>query len=207
VKNERARARILVVGGHSRNVGKTSLIVDLIHAFPEAAWTAVKITQHGHGVFNDTAKDHGRTSSQCTVAFHEEHDRSNHTDTSRFLVAGAARALLLRVKQGQFAEALQRLGPELDRSGTVIVESNSILQFLEVSLCLIVLDPSQQDFKSSARWALDRTDAFVLRSPLRSDAWQGVSQGLAETKPSFFQRQGDPFPPELADFVRKRFFA
>lgn len=207
MKNECAKARILVVGGHSRNVGKTSLIVDLIHAFPEAAWTAVKITQHGHGVFTETAEGHGRTSRQCTAAFHEEHDRSNDTDTSRFLVAGAARALLLRVKQGQFAEALQLLRPELDKPGNVIVESNSILQFLEASLCLIVLDPSQQDFKSSARWALNLADAFVLRSPLRSDAWQGVSQGLAETKHSFFQRQGDPFPPDLADFVRKRFFA
>lgn len=204
MRNGRTKARILVVGGHCRNIGKTSLIVDLIRAFPEAAWTAVKITQHGHGSLTDTL---GCTSSERTVAFHEEHDRSNHTDTSRFLVAGAVRSLWLRVKEGQFAEALELLRPELDKPGNLIVESNSILQFLETSLCLIVLDPSRPDFKSSARWALDRADALVLRSPPKLDAWQGVSQGLAETKPSFLQRQGDPFPPRLADFVRERFFA
>ena len=42
--------RTLVVGGHTRNIGKSALVVDIIRAFPEAAWSAVKITQHGHGV-------------------------------------------------------------------------------------------------------------------------------------------------------------
>ena len=39
---------IVVVGGQSRNVGKTSLVANLIKAVPERRWTAVKITQHEH---------------------------------------------------------------------------------------------------------------------------------------------------------------
>jgi len=41
---------VVVVGGHSRSVGKTSVVAGLIAALPEYAWNAMKITQFGHGV-------------------------------------------------------------------------------------------------------------------------------------------------------------
>ena len=42
--------RVIVVGGHTRSIGKTQLVCDIIHAFPETNWIAGKITQYGHGV-------------------------------------------------------------------------------------------------------------------------------------------------------------
>ncbi len=206
MKSESAKARVLVVGGHSRNIGKTSLVVDLIRAFPEAAWTAVKITQHGHGIFAGNVEDCGGSPTERVATLDEEHDRSTHTDTSRFLAAGAARALWLRVRHGRMEEALPLLRGQLERPGNVILESNTILQFLEPSLYLVVLDPSLEDFKSSARSALDRADAFILRSPSEPLAWEGISQKFLRARPSFFQPLGEPFPPALADFVLERFF-
>ena len=41
---------IVVVGGHTKNIGKTSVVAGLIAALPEMRWTAFKITQYGHGV-------------------------------------------------------------------------------------------------------------------------------------------------------------
>ena len=41
---------MIVVGGHTRSIGKTQLVCDLIAALPEAEWIAGKITQYGHGV-------------------------------------------------------------------------------------------------------------------------------------------------------------
>jgi len=38
---------IVVVGGHSRSVGKTSVVAGLIAALREFNWTALKITQFG----------------------------------------------------------------------------------------------------------------------------------------------------------------
>ena len=58
---QKINARLLVVGGHTRNIGKTALVVDLIRAFPEAAWTAVKITQYGHGVCSISGEDRKST--------------------------------------------------------------------------------------------------------------------------------------------------
>lgn len=206
MKHEPAKARVLAVGGHSRNIGKTCLVVDLIRAFPEAAWTAVKITQHGHGLFADSAGDHGGALTERAVALDEEHDRSNRTDTSRFLVAGAARALWLRVNQGRMEEALTLLRAVLDKPGNVILESNTALQFLKPSLYLVVLDPKQEDFKSSTRSTLERADAFVLRSPLEHSPWESVPQGFLEAKPKFLQRLGEQLHTNLKNFVLERFF-
>src|SRR2546422_8782543 len=93
------------------------------------------------------------------------------TDSARFLAAGVQRAFWLRTKQGFLAEGLPVLRESLNSLTTdaaegplnVIVESNSLLQFLKPSLYLTVLDPRIEDFKPSAQRALDRADAFVLR--------------------------------------------
>ena len=41
---------LVVVGGHTRNIGKTMVVANLIAALPQYNWTAMKITQHGHGI-------------------------------------------------------------------------------------------------------------------------------------------------------------
>src|SRR5713101_3191881 len=97
---------ILVIGGHSRNVGKTSVVAGLIAALPERQWTAVKITQFGHGVCSVNGESCGCAIDEHTWAITQEHDRAGASDTSRFLLAGAARSLWVRTKQGLLAEAM-----------------------------------------------------------------------------------------------------
>src|SRR6266404_4519590 len=49
-KAEQAHAstyRLIVVGGHTRSIGKTQLVCDLVAALPEANFIAGKITQYG----------------------------------------------------------------------------------------------------------------------------------------------------------------
>src|SRR5947209_5802568 len=112
------RSRILVVGGHTRSIGKTALIVDVIRAFPEAAWTAGKITQFGHGVCSRGSGGCDCAPDEHTVALDWESGVSTDTDSGRFLAAGAQRSLWLRTKQGRLAEGLPLLREALaDRSG------------------------------------------------------------------------------------------
>ncbi|HEX4605395.1 MAG TPA: hypothetical protein VH724_15450, partial [Candidatus Angelobacter sp.] len=47
---------LVVIGGHSRSVGKTSVVAGLIAALPEFNWTALKITQFGHGICSADGK-------------------------------------------------------------------------------------------------------------------------------------------------------
>jgi len=100
---------IIVIGGHSRSVGKTSVVAGLISALPDFHWTALKITQYGHGVCSANGAQCDCATDDHTWAISEEKDRGGESDTSRFLLAGAARALWVRTEQGRLAEAMPAL--------------------------------------------------------------------------------------------------
>jgi hypothetical protein len=68
---------VIVVGGHSRNIGKTSVICGIIRALPTWNWTAIKISPHEHSPRED-----------------------------RFLAAGAARGFLCRIAEMPFIRQL-----------------------------------------------------------------------------------------------------
>lgn len=178
---------VMVVGGHTRNVGKTSVVAGIIAALPEFEWTAAKITQFGHGVCSVSAEpcDCALNEHEHSWSLDEEFDRSGQTDTSRFLVAGAKRVLWVRTKVGMLAEAMPALRRELASAKNVILESNSVLRFLRPDLYLSVLDFENPDFKDSAREFLDRADAILLHAPVPGAVprWDGVSLKLIEGKP------------------------
>ena len=155
---------LVVIGGQSRNLGKTSLVAGLISALPDYHWTAVKITQFGHGVCSVNGK-----ACHCAVDEHrwaitEERDRSGKSDTSRFLVAGAARSLWVRTKQGKLEEAMPSLRQKIAQAANVIMESNSVMGFLAPDVYLTVLDPATPDFKPSALKFLKLADAVVAHA-------------------------------------------
>ena len=83
---------VVVVGGHTRNIGKTSVVAGLIAALPERRWTAVKITQFGHGVCSANGEPCECETADHTIAVSEERSRVSGTDTARFLAAGAEKA-------------------------------------------------------------------------------------------------------------------
>lgn len=195
---------IVVVGGHSRSVGKTSVVAGLIAALPELRWTAVKITQFGHGICAN-GSDCDCATDVHTHLIEEESDRSGESDSSRFLVAGAERSLWARTKQGRLAEAMPDLRRALGGAPNVIIESNSVMQFLRPDLYLTVLDYGTRDFKASARRYLDLASAVILNEPQgRSPAWEDVSLRLIQGKPLFRVRPPQYVTPEMVEFVRER---
>lgn len=199
---------LVVVGGHSRNVGKTSVVAGIIAALPEYEWTAAKITQFGHGVCSVSAEpcDCALNEREHSWSLDEEFDRAGQTDTSRFLVAGAKRVLWVRTKVGMLAEAMPALRQELAKAQNVILESNSVLRFLRPDLYLSVLDFENPDFKDSAREFLDRADAVLLHAaaPGAVPQWDRVSLKLIEGKPVFPIAPPEYVPAQVVDYVRAR---
>ena len=193
---------IVVVGGHSRSVGKTSVVAELISALRECDWTAVKITQYGHGVCSANGAPCDCATADHSWAISEEKNRSAESDTSRFLAAGATRALWVRTEQGRLAEAMPALRKRLDPSRNVIVESNSVLKFLRPDLYLTVLDPGTEDFKTSAREFLDRASAVILHDGSRASTWQGVSLKPVAERPVFKIAPPPYVTAEIVSFVR-----
>src|SRR5262245_54665225 len=92
--------RIIVVGGHTRSIGKTQLVCDIISQFPSAGWIAGKITQYGHGVCARNGQNCHCAPDHHTVAIEWENESDTGTDSARFLAAGAKRSFWLRTKQG-----------------------------------------------------------------------------------------------------------
>lgn len=195
---------VIVVGGHTRNIGKTSVVAGMIAAMPERHWTAIKITQFGHGVCSANGEPCDCETADHTIAVSEERDRTSGTDTSRYLAAGAAKSYWVRTRQGQLSEAMPRVRQLITASENVILESNSVLRFLQPDLSLSVVDPSVADFKPSALRYLDRVDAIILPAHATEAAWEGVSPGLLAKKPKFEFVAPDYCSNELVEFVKSR---
>jgi len=211
-----AQWHVIVVGGHTRSIGKTQLVCDVIAAFPQANWIAGKITQYGHGVCaqNGDNCDCAPDEHVCAISWETRADTG--TDSSRFLAAGARRSFWLRTKQGFLAEGLPLLRAALEETlaasdaapAPLILESNTLLQFLKPSLYFAVVDPAKDDFKESARVVLDRADALVLRSPAdalpsAAPAWTKLPSRLLREKPSVTQREGESLPAPLHVLVQR----
>lgn len=195
---------VVVVGGQTRNIGKTSVVAGLIARLPELRWSAFKITQYGHGFCTADGKPCQCQTNDACLAVSLEHDPASGTDTSRFLAAGAERSIWVRTRIGALSDAMPRVSQELARSENAILESNSVLEFLQPDLYLTVLDPAVADFKQSAQRFLGRADAVLLAPQFAGRPDWGLNRALLSDKPCF------PIAPplyvsdDLAEFVRAR---
>lgn len=219
-----ARCRLIVVGGHTRSIGKTQLVCDIIAALPQGRWLAGKITQYGHGVCAQNGEDCDCAPTEHVVALDWESRSAPLTtassDSARFLQAGSERAFWLRTKQGYLAEGMPLLREALASAArrekrtagkgalNVIIESNSLLQFVKPSLYIAVLDTAREDFKHSARQMLDRADVFVFRrgldeKELTRPRWLELPAKLLREKPSLLQREREPLPEPLFQLVKR----
>jgi molybdopterin-guanine dinucleotide biosynthesis protein len=203
--------KMVMVGGHTRNIGKTSVVEGIIRATPEMNWTAVKITQFGHGVCSVDGE-----ACECAVTEHrfsisEERKVDSGTDTARFFAAGARRSLWVRTRQGELIAALESLKKEIEADEFVIVESNSLRRFLKPTLYLQVVDPLNDDFKPSARQFFDLADAYLLvtRPGAHKSCGMGGEQAallareVKKEKPCFNISAEEHFMTRaLIDFIR-----
>jgi hypothetical protein len=196
---------IVVVGGHSRNIGKTSVMEGLIRGLPEMSWTAFKITQFGHGMCSANGEPCDCETAEHMVAVSEERDRASGTDSSRYLAAGAVRSFWVRTRMGDLAEAMPRIRKELEQAENAVIESNSILRFLRPDVYLSVLDPAVEDFKESARLYLDRADAVLVpEGVMGQPGWKGVSLKLVEGTPVLAMKPPVYVSDAVLEFVAAR---
>ena len=201
--------KLVMVGGHTRNIGKTSVVEGIIRGTPELAWTAAKITQFGHGVCSVNGEACGCAVSEHQFSITEERHRNTGTDTARFLAAGAARSLWVRTKQGELITALPDLRKQIEQDEFVIVESNSLRRFMNPSIYIQVIDNTNPDFKLSSKQFFDLSDAYVL---VNRSAQSAISENAAllarelrRNKPCFTVSEEDRFiSEEIIEFVRSK---
>jgi hypothetical protein len=238
---------IIVVGGSNRGVGKTALVCGLIAALPEYRWNAVKITSHEHKqpvspgrtnsgegstadvshplrttlfrhLFEKRIEETARVPEpQAGSSIWEDTVRGEGTDTSRYLSAGAARALLLTVAEGDLSGPLNQLWPRFGRGTNLIFESNSVVHHVRPDVCLLIHAVAERalplpERKPSFIAALRHADAMVARARADEVMPDGLCLALPESdpeqpvspKPIFQLRALQRVSPELLAWLRQR---
>ena len=194
---------LLVVGGHSRNIGKTSVVEGLIRRFRQKKWTALKITQYGHGVCAGEACG-CETEPEHPFALSEEYV-AGPTDSGRFLAAGAERSLWLRTPMGELARAQSTLAKIVHSSANLIVEIESCVGAVGSGR---VLDGSGFfvcGFQAVEPAVHGPADAFVvIDRGMNVPLWEAVARGVWDRKPRLVVEPPSYVTAAVSEFVRSR---
>ena len=174
---------IIAVGSQTRKLGRTAVICSLIRALPEYDWTAVKISPHRHGALDEPPN------------LLEESDPQVDADTGRYLAAGAKRSFWLRVPNGELGSAAELLRDET-RERNCLLESTSIVGAMHTDAFLLLLDPSNGDWKDSAKLLAPRADAMLVRSCLGFSYYRNGQRCFAVPPPEYANA-------ELTQWVRE----
>jgi len=153
---------VIGVGGFSSNVGKTTLLCELLKAFP--GWEAIKTTR-GH--YRSCGKDpHACCVSHLLGA--EPLVRSGRAatydagkDTARYWDAGASNVHWLIATDGQIEKGIKEALARVKSRG-VFVEGNSFSQFVHIDYFVMVRQAGNGKMKTSARRALDKATAIYV---------------------------------------------
>jgi len=159
---------IVAVSGFSSNVGKTTLVCELLHQLP--GWEAIKLTR-GH------YRSCGRDPAGCCVSdllrdepvirSGRESNYQAGKDTARFWDAGAVNVHWVIVKEGQVQQGINQALDRVEAAG-VVIEGNSFLEYIDADLTVMCARAEGGKVKPSARRALDKTDLLYL-STLNAD--------------------------------------
>ena len=180
---------IIAIGGNTKDIGKTTLACAVIAAFPEFQWTAVKITGHDYGPAGSGPAD-------CTIW--EETQAGEETDTGRYLLAGARRALLVTRIGAQ--PPIEEIRKALGHDRNVIFESNRIVDAIRPDLCLALIGGQSTERKASFTRLLSIADAVVTLDAEQTD-------DLPATLPRFELNSPRMLSAEMVFWLRTRLSA
>lgn len=156
------RPVIIAVSGFSSEVGKTTLMCDLLRAFP--GWEAIKVTR-GH--YRSCGRDphaccvSDLLSDEPVIRSGRDQNYALGKDTGRFWDAGAANVHWVIVTDDQVERGIRQAVERVKATG-VFIEGNSILDFIKADFVLMVSRASGGKIKGSARQALTYSSAIYL---------------------------------------------
>src|SRR5215216_3910560 len=153
---------IIGIGGYTSNVGKTTLLCELLKAFP--GWEAIKTTR-GH------YRSCGKDPKACCVSHllaEEPLVRSGRDetyeagkDTARYWDAGAANVHWLIATDNQIEKGIKQALARVKSPG-VFVEGNSFSEFVHTDYFVMVRLAGNDKIKSSARRVLSKATAIYV---------------------------------------------
>ncbi len=217
---------IVAIGGFSSEVGKTTLLCDLLPVFQ--GWEAIKVTR-GH--YRSCGKDpqsccvSGLLSDKPLIRSGYVQTFSAGKDTGRFWEAGAANVHWLIATDSQIEEGIKQALDKVTGPG-VFVEGNSFTEFVAIDFMIMVAPAAGGKIKASARKALTKSSSFFLsnlaKGALPTDPRLETDDDCKATKLSFaawcekglLREKGRDLPiyvqqdlPRLVSEIRRRCMA
>ena len=160
---------IIAIGGLTSEVGKTTLMCDLLRAFP--GWEAIKTTR-GH------YRSCGKDSQACCVSHLLEDNAvirsgrdltyTSGKDTGRYWDAGAANVHWVIATDTQVEEGIKNALGRVEGKG-VFIEGNSFTKYIQPDYFVMVARPDDLRIKATARSALSRVSAYYLSGETGAD--------------------------------------
>jgi molybdopterin-guanine dinucleotide biosynthesis protein len=182
------RPLVIGIGGYASNVGKTTLLCELLAAFP--GWEAIKTTR-GH--YRSCGKDPQSCcvshllSTEPVVRSGRDATYEAGKDTGRYWDAGASNVHWMICTDDQVESGIKQALSRVKAAG-VFVEGNSFARFVDVDFFVMVRRADETKIKKSARAALVTADAVyvseekdlaTLISRVRAVVEKGVSSAVA----------------------------
>ncbi len=153
---------IIGIGGYTSNVGKTTLMCELLRAFP--GWEAIKTTR-GH------YRSCGKDPHACCVSHllgDEPLIRSGRKatyeagkDTGRYWDAGASNVHWVIATDAQLEKGIQQALAKVESAG-VFVEGNSFAEYVQTDCMLMVRREDDARIKKSAKKVIERATAIEV---------------------------------------------
>ena len=153
---------IVAISGFSSEAGKTTLLCQLLSAFPE--WEAIKITR-GH--YRSCGKDPHTCcvshllSEEPLIRSGREETYAPGKDTGRYWDAGASNVHWLIVTDDQVEQGIKRALNRVQAAG-VFIEGPSFLKYIDVDFAIRAARPEGGKIKPSARRALGKVSEIYL---------------------------------------------
>jgi hypothetical protein len=163
---------VIAVSGFSSEVGKTTLMCELLRAFP--GWEAIKVTR-GHyrscGRDPDVCCVSDLLSDQPVIRSGRDQNYESGKDTGRFWDAGASNVHWVIVTDKQVEQGISEALARVNAPG-VFIEGNSILDFFQADFAVMVSRASGGKIKSSARRVLSHCSAIYLSDLIKGSTDQ-----------------------------------
>jgi len=155
---------VVAVSGFSSNVGKTTLVCELLKRLP--GWEAIKLSR-GH--YRSCGKDpiaccvSDLIGAEPVVRTGREANYERGKDTGRFWDVGATNVHWTIVSDEQVEQGIKEAISRVRAPG-VIIEGNSFLQFVDADLAIMCARSDGGKVKPSARDVLRKSDVLYISS-------------------------------------------
>ena len=177
---------LLLIGGTSRKIGKTTLASMVIGKFGKAhKITAVKISNIAPG-------------DEAFHGFHEYKLRENYSilkenksgkkDSQRMLGSGAEQSYFVRVQDKFIGEAFRELIQEIGENTIIVCESNSLRSIVEPGVFLMLHDKNEKAVKTGSKQLLAMADICLQAHD--HPGFLNTIQRLELSKAGWFIRDG-----------------